>query len=44
VDLFLSATTDLQIAAIAIEYNAVIFTHATDFSRISGVRTQNPLK
>lgn len=35
--------TDGQIAAIAIEYNAVLHTNDTDFQRFDGLRWINPL-
>ncbi len=38
-----SLTTDLHIAALAIEYNAVVYSNDTDFARFSGVRVKNPL-
>lgn len=36
--------TDLQIAALAIEHSATIYTHDTDFLRISGIKVEFPLK
>lgn len=36
-------TTDAQIAALAIEHDAVVATNDTDFARFPGVRTVNPL-
>lgn len=37
-------TTDAHLAAIAIEYQCVLHTNDTDFSRFSGLRWENPLK
>lgn len=37
-------TTDAHIAAIAIEYNAVVHTNDTDFARFPGCRYVNPLE
>lgn len=36
-------TTDLHIAALAIEYQAIVHSIDTDFSRFSGLRWINPL-
>jgi len=36
-------TTDVQIAAAAIEYGAEVHSNDTDFARIPGVRWRNPL-
>lgn len=36
-------TTDAQIAALAIEYDAVLHTNDTDFARFEGLRRHNPL-
>jgi uncharacterized protein len=35
--------TDAQIAAIAIEQGATLFTNDSDFSRFSGLKRENPL-
>lgn len=37
-------TTDAHLAALAIEYQAVLHTTDADFSRFSGLRRKNPLK
>ena len=37
-------TTDAQIAAIAAEHQATIYSNDTDFSRFSGIRWKNPLR
>ena len=37
-------TTDLHIAALAIEYHAVVHSNDADFFRFSGLRRKNPLK
>lgn len=36
-------TTDAQLAALAIEYNAEMYSNDTDFARFPGVRWTNPL-
>ncbi len=36
--------TDAQLAALAIEHNATLFTTDADFSRFTGLRWRNPLK
>ena len=36
--------TDAQLAALAIEHNATLFTADADFSRFTGLRWRNPLK
>ena len=38
-----SLTTDLQIAALAMEYRATVCSNDADFSRFSGVKLRNPL-
>lgn len=38
-----SLVTDAQIAAIAIEQGATVFTNDTDFRRFPGLRIENPL-
>lgn len=38
-----SLTTDLHIAALAMEYRATVCTNDTDFIRFSGLRLKNPL-
>jgi len=38
-----SLTTDIHIAALAMEYRATVFTNDTDFTRFSGLRFENPL-
>lgn len=38
-----SDVTDLAIAAIAIEYGAIVHTHDRGFARFPGLRWQNPL-
>ncbi len=35
--------TDAHLAALAIEYNAVLHTHDRDFQRFSGIRLHDPL-
>ncbi len=35
--------TDAQIAAIALEHGATVFTNDTDFARFPGVQVENPL-
>jgi toxin-antitoxin system PIN domain toxin len=37
-------TTDAQIAALAVEHDAVLHTNDTDFARFEGLRWRNPLK
>lgn len=37
-------TTDAQIAAFAVEYDAAVATNDADFTRFPGVRTVNPLR
>lgn len=37
-------TTDAQIAAFALEHQALLCSNDTDFARFSGLRWQNPLK
>jgi uncharacterized protein len=36
-------TTDAQLAALTIEYQAVLYTNDTDFGRFSGLKIVNPL-
>lgn len=36
-------TTDLQIAALALEYRATLYSTDTDFARMPGLRWKNPL-
>lgn len=36
-------TTDAQLAALAVEHQAVVCTNDADFSRFEGLRTKNPL-
>lgn len=36
-------TTDVQIAALAVEYNGEVFSNDADFGRLEGVRWVNPL-
>jgi uncharacterized protein len=38
-----SLTTDAHLAALAIEYQAVLHTTDTDFARFPGLRWKNPL-
>ncbi|MEZ5354051.1 MAG: TA system VapC family ribonuclease toxin [Bryobacteraceae bacterium] len=35
--------TDAHLAALAVEYNAIVHTNDTDFKRFPGVRVSNPL-
>ena len=37
-------TTDVHIAALAIEYQAIVQSNDSDFSRFSGLRWENPLQ
>jgi toxin-antitoxin system PIN domain toxin len=37
-------TTDAQLAALAVEYQAELYSADTDFARFSGLRWRNPLK
>lgn len=37
-------TTDAQIAELAIEYSATLYTNDTDFARFDGLRRRNPLQ
>lgn len=37
-------TTDAQLAAFAVENQAVLFSNDTDFARFDGLRVRNPLK
>ncbi len=37
-------TTDAQLAAIAVEHQATLYSNDADFSRFSGLRWKNPLK
>lgn len=37
-------TTDIHLAALAIEYNAELFSNDTDFARMPGLRWRDPLR
>ncbi len=37
-------TTDAQIAALAVEYQAVLYSNDADYARFAGLRWNNPLK
>jgi toxin-antitoxin system PIN domain toxin len=39
-----SLTTDAVLAALAIEYQAELYSNDTDFARFSGLRLRNPLR
>ena len=39
-----SLTTDVHLAALAIELDAVLYSNDIDFSRFPGLKWENPLK